>query len=338
MVPGNARKSPAKTAGVSVIIVLLALLPWIVRDEFYIHSITIIFLFAYLASSWNIIGGFGGQLSLGHAAYVGLGAYTSSLLFIRWGISPWLGMFPGAIMGVIAAIIIGYPCFRLRGPYYALSTLAFAWIILDIVLSTQRFAGFDIRGAMGLHIKQLGHSPAYFQFGHNWHFYYIILTMLFMAIGVSYWISHSKLGSYLNAIREDQDIAASVGVNAARYKIYAGIISAFLTSLGGTFLAQIQLYVEPFQFFGVGLSIEIALGAIIGGIGTLMGPVIGAILQRSISEVSRIYLGGMYTGAHLILYGVILIIVMMYLPHGILRPLERVVGNFFKKAKEGQIS
>ena len=168
--------------------------------------------------------------------------------------------------------------------------------------------------------------------------YYIILVMLFVAIGISYWISNSKMGSYLNAIREDQDIAASVGVNPARYKIFALMISAFLTSIGGTFLAQLQLYVEPFQFFGIGLSIEIALGAIIGGIGTLMGPVIGAILLRSISEVSRIYLGGMYTGAHLILYGVILIIVMMYLPHGIFSPLERVVGNFFKKAKEGQIS
>jgi branched-chain amino acid transport system permease protein len=331
MVPANAPKFPAIKASLCVLVAFLLLVPWIVRDEYYIHSITIILLFAYFASSWNIIGGFAGQLSLGHAAYVGLGAYTSSLLFIRWGISPWLGMFPGAGVGAIAAVILGYPCFRLRGPYFALSTLSFAMILLDIVLSTQQLAGFEIRGAMGLHIKQLGHSPAYYQFGHNWQFYYIILGMLFMAIGVSYLIGHSKLGSYLTAVREDQDIAASVGVNPSRSKIFALMISAFLTSLGGTFLAQIQLYVEPFQFFGIGLSIEIALGAIIGGIGTLMGPVIGAILLRSISEVSRIYLGGMYTGAHLILYGVILILVMMYLPHGILKPLERMMGNFFKK-------
>jgi branched-chain amino acid transport system permease protein len=330
MVPAKTPKFQAKKASLCVIVAFFLLAPWIVRDEYYIHSMTIILLFAYLASSWNIIGGFAGQLSLGHAAYVGLGAYTSSLLFIRWGISPWLGMFPGAGVGAITAVILGYPCFRLRGPYFALSTLAFAMILLDIVLSTQQFAGFEIRGAMGLHIKQLGHSPANYQFGHNWQFYYIILVMLFVAIGVSYWISNSKMGSYLNAIREDQDIAASVGVNPAWYKIFALMISAFLTSIGGTFLAQLQLYVEPFQFFGIGLSIEIALGAIIGGIGTLMGPVIGAILLRSISEVSRIYLGGTYSGAHVILYGVILILVMMYLPHGILKPLERMMGLFFK--------
>ncbi len=315
-------------AALSILVVTLILLPWIIRDEFYIHSITVIFLFAYLASSWNIIGGFGGQLSLGHSAFVGLGAYVSSLLFIRWGISPWLGMFPGALLAVVAAILIGYPCFRLRGPYYALSTLAFTWILLDIVLSTEHFAGFDTRGAMGLRIQLLGHSPTDFQFGHNWYFYYIILAMLFMAVGISYFITRSKLGSYLSAIREDQDVASSVGVNTAKYKMYAGIVSAFLTAFGGTFLAQLQLYVDPFQFFGAGLSIEIALGAIIGGMGTLMGPVIGMILLRSMSEVARIYLGGTYAGAHLVLYGVLLILVMMYLPHGIVKPLEKALAYF----------
>jgi branched-chain amino acid transport system permease protein len=209
--------------------------------------------------------------------------------------------------------------------------MALAWILLDIVLSTERFAGFDIRGAMGLRIPLLGHSPASFQFGHKWYFYYVILAMLFLAIGVSYFINRSRLGSYLSAIREDQDIASSVGVNAAKCKMYAGMISAFLTALGGTFLAQLQLYVDPFQFFGVAFSIEIALGAIIGGMGTLMGPVIGAILLRSISEISRIHLGGTYAGAHLVLYGVILILVMMYLPHGILKPLEKIFARFFQK-------
>ena len=136
--------------GFIVLIVFLFCLPGIVRDQYYLHAMTTILLFAYLASAWNIVGGFAGQLSLGHAAFVGLGAYTSSLLFLRWGISPWLGMFPGALMAVIGAILIGYPCFRLRGPYYALSTLAFTWILLDIVLGTERFAGFDIRGAMGV--------------------------------------------------------------------------------------------------------------------------------------------------------------------------------------------
>ncbi|MCX5909392.1 MAG: branched-chain amino acid ABC transporter permease [Deltaproteobacteria bacterium] len=332
MEPAAAMKlSLRKTAALFILIVFLILLPWIIRDEYYIHSITVILLFAYLASAWNIVGGFAGQLSLGHAAFVGLGAYTSSLLFLRWGISPWLGMFPGALMAVIGAVLIGYPCFRLRGPDYALSTLAFTWILLDIVLSTERFAGFDIRGAMGVRIQLLGHSPANFQFAHNWYFYYIILVMLFIAIGASSFITRSKLGSYLSAIREDQDVASSVGVNAAKYKMYAGIVSAFLTAFGGTFLAQLQLYVDPFQFFGAGLSIEIALGAIIGGMGTLMGPVVGMILLRSMSEIARTYLGGTYAGAHLVLYGVLLILVMMYLPHGIIKPLEKILARFSSK-------
>jgi branched-chain amino acid transport system permease protein len=325
------RKFSWQVIGVILFVVFLFCLPGIVRDQYYLHAITTIFLFAYLASAWNIIGGFAGQLSLGHAAFVGLGAYTSSLLFIRWGISPWLGMFPGALVAVVGAIVIGYPCFRLRGTYYTLSTLAFTWILLDIVLSTERFLGFDIRGAMGLRIQLLGHSPANYQFSHNWYFYYIILLMLFMAIGISYLITRSKMGSYLSAIREDHDVAASVGVNAAKYKMCAGIISALLTAFGGTFLAQLQLYVDPFQFFGAGLSIEIALGAIIGGMGTLLGPVIGMILLRSMSEVARIYLGGTYAGAHLVLYGVLLILVMMYLPHGILKPLEKVWEYFGRK-------
>jgi branched-chain amino acid transport system permease protein len=328
------KRPPWRLIGLITLVVFLFCLPGIVRDQYYLHAITTIFLFAYLASAWNIVGGLAGQLSLGHAAFIGLGAYTSSLLFIRWGISPWLGMFPGALVAVVGAILIGYPCFRLRGTYYTLSTLAFTWILLDIVLSTERFAGFDIRGAMGLRIQLLGHSPGKFQFGHNWYFYYIILIMLFIAIGISHLIIRSKMGSYLAAIREDHEVAASVGVNAARYKMYAGIISAFLTAFGGTFLAQLQLYVDPFQFFGAGLSIEIALGAIIGGMGTLMGPVIGMILLRSMSEVARIYLGGTYAGAHLVLYGVLLILVMMYLPHGITKPLERVF-SFLSSREQG---
>lgn len=315
--------------------ILLLSVPLVITDQFFLHAIIMVLLFAYLSASWNIVGGLCGQLSLGHSAFVGIGAYTSSLLFLRWGVSPWLGMLAGGVLAALCALAIGYPCFRLRGPYFALATLAFTGILLNVVLSMDRVAGFDVRGAMGIRLPLLPPNLLAFQFTSKVYFYYTILALLGGAYGVSVLLAHSRLGSYWIAIREDQEVAVSVGVRPTRYKLYAAILSGFLTALGGTFLAQLQLYVDPFQFFGAGLSIEIALGAIVGGRGTLMGPIVGAMLLRSLSETTRIYLGSSYAGIHLVLYGCLLIAIIMWMPHGVVPALQH---GFQRLRRHGRLN
>jgi branched-chain amino acid transport system permease protein len=178
----------------------------------------------------------------------------------------------------------------------------------------------------------LHHNPVAFQFQSKIYFYYTILALLGSAYAVSVLLAHSRLGSYWVAIREDQAVAESVGVRPTRYKLYAALISGFLTELGGSFLAQLQLYVDPFQFFGAGLSIEIAMGAIIGGTGTILGPIVGAILLQSLSAVTRIYLGSSFAGLHLVLYGCLLMAIIMWMPHGVVPALQRR----FERAKKSE--
>lgn len=322
--------SPRALTTIAVAILLLGV-PLVITDQFFLHALVMVLLFAYLSASWNIVGGLCGQLSLGHSAFVGIGAYTSSLLFLRWGVSPWLGMLVGGVLAAVCAVAIGYPSFRLKGPYFALSTLAFTGILLNVVLGTDRFAGFGVRGAMGIRLPLLQHNPAAFQFHSEIYFYYTILVMLGGAYVLSVLLGRSRLGSYWVAIREDQEVAESVGVRPTRYKLYAAVISGFLTALGGTFLAQLQLYVDPFQFFGAALSIEIALGAIIGGKGTILGPIVGAVLLRSLSEVTNIYLGSSFAGAHLILYGCLLMAIIMWMPHGVVPALQHYFERLRKR-------
>jgi branched-chain amino acid transport system permease protein len=316
--------------------ILLLGVPLVITDQFFLHSLIMVLLFAYLSASWNIVGGLCGQLSLGHSAFVGIGAYTSSLLFLRWGVSPWLGMLVGGLLAALCALAIGYPCFRLRGPYFALSTLAFTGILLNLVLSTDHFAGFDVRGAMGIRLPLLQQNILAFQFTSKVYFYYTILALLAGVYGLSVLLAHSRLGSYWVAIREDQEVAVSVGVRPTRYKLYGAVLSGFLTALGGTFLAQLQLYVEPFQFFGAALSIEIALGAIVGGKGTILGPIVGAMLLRSLSETTRIYLGSSYAGAHLVLYGCLLIAIIMWMPHGVVPAAQHAFERLRRRGRLNQ--
>jgi branched-chain amino acid transport system permease protein len=299
------------------LVVILFIIPLMVRDPIFLHLMILIFFYAYLTLSWNIVGGFAGQVSLGHTAFTGIGAYTSTLLFIQLGLTPWIGMFAGAFLAALMAVIIGYPCFKLRGAYFALSTIGFLEAFRIVVENTNEVFGIPIKGAQGMEVPLRGDSLLSFQFLDKEPYYYIILIMMFIALYVTYRISKSKFGYYLLAIKNDLEAAESLGVNIAQSKLKAAAISGFLTGIGGTFYAQLILFIDPSNIIGAYLSFEIVFIAVIGGRGTLLGPILGSFLLVPVSEMTRVYLGGTYFGVHLIVFGAMLIVVMLFLPRGI---------------------
>ena len=313
------------------LVVILFVIPLVMRNPIFLHLMILIFFYAYLTLSWNIVGGFAGQVSLGHTAFTGIGAYTSTLLFIQLGLTPWIGMFAGAFLAALMAVIIGYPCFKLRGAYFALSTIGFLEAFRIVVENTNEVFGIPIKGAQGMEVPLRGDSLLYFQFLNKEPYYYIILVMMFVALYITYRISKSKFGYYLLAIKNDLEAAESLGVNIAHSKLKAAAISGFLTGIGGTFYAQLILFIDPANIIGAYLAFEIVFIAVIGGRGTLLGPILGSFLLVPVSELTRVYLGGTYFGVHLIVFGAMLIIVMLFLPRGINDPVLKIYHWVIKK-------
>ena len=292
--------------------VLLAY-PLVVRNPFYIHLFIMIFFYIFLALGWNVVGGFAGQLSLGHTVFYGIGAYTSTLLFINLGISPWLGMLAGGILASLTSVVIGVPCFRLHGPFFAMSTLALGEVFRILATYWRDLT----QGTMGITIPvKFGWEN--FIFEEKALYYYSILAFTGVALGISHWVHRSRFGSNLVALREDEEAAESLGINVPRNKLWAMMISAFLVALGGTFSAQYILFIDPDAEFSVGLSLMIAIFPILGGIGTVWGPVIGAAVLVPLQEFLRAWLGSSLHGLHLFIFGGLLIIVVTFLPRGIL--------------------
>jgi branched-chain amino acid transport system permease protein len=291
----------------------------------------LLFFYAYLTTSWNLVGGFAGVLPLGHAAFVGIGAYSSTILFLQYGISPWLGMLVGGVIATLAGILIGLPTFKMRGAYFALATIAFAEGFRVIVENVDHLGPFKINGPRGLQIPPLDTGLANFMFASKEPYYYIILIMLIAVLFLTYVISRSKLGYYLNAGGEEPEAAMALGVNVARAKLIAMAMSSFLTALAGTFYAQFTLYIHPKSIISLDLSFEIAFIALIGGRGSIAGPILGALLLRPVGDFSRIYFGDSLPGMHLVIFGLVLILVMHYQPRGLQEPLTRVYNNLVKR-------
>lgn len=283
-------------------------------------------IFAALGLAWNIITGFTGQTSFGHAAFFGIGAYTSSVLFLRFMISPWIGMIIGGIIATIVAFLVSYPCFKLKGHYFAIATLAIAEIVQQLFVSWEY-----VEGATGISIPITyeGIWPLQFHTSKLPYFYILYIMFVLVLIG-SYKIENSKLGYYLKAIRESHDVAEAIGINPTKYKLYAMMISAFITALFGSIYAQYILYIDPFMVFSLPLSMKIVLLTVLGGLGTLYGPIIGSAVLIPLSEYTRILLGGTGKGVDLIIFGLLVVLVACYQPNGI-------VGIFKKylKKKDG---
>jgi branched-chain amino acid transport system permease protein len=303
---------------------LLLLLPLGVHSRYLLHICISIFFFGYLATCWNILGGLAGQHSFGHAIFVGVGAYTSSLLFAHLGVTPWLGMLGGGVLAGLVGVFIGYLCFRygLRGPYFLLVTIAFGEVFVYAALNIRA-----VGGGSGITVPLLGNAPSFFQFEGKTPYYYIILAMAAGAILVTSAIQRSRIGYYLIAIRENENAAQALGINLLRYKITALSISAFLSALGGTFYAQYFFFIDPPSTMGLGLSIEIVIYAIVGGVGTLLGPICGACLLVPIAEATRTLFAGQTGGIHLMVYGVILVVAIIFMPGGIVGFFSRISGR-----------
>jgi len=307
-------------------LVALVALP-AVLSSYALTLFILIFFYAFLGQAWNIVGGYAGQLSAGHAAFVGVGGYTAAMLSIELGLTPWIGMLIGGALAALLGAIIGYLGFRfgLRGFYFVLLTVAFAEICRVAVSNIDALGG-----PLGLYITFTG-NPRQFQFQDGRAYYYIALGLLLVATLTAWVIERRRFGIYLAAIREDEAAAEALGVNAFKYKMLAMIVSSFLTGLGGTFYAFYLFSLQPNTLFGIPLSVEIIIRPIVGGAGTLFGPILGSFILTPLAEVSRLYLGqGGLHGAHLIAYGVLLIAVVLFLPEGayphVRRALTRTTG------------
>lgn len=310
---------------IGLVALIFLIVPVFIRDPYLLHIFILVFYFAYLGTAWSLVS-MAGQLSLGHAALVGIGGYISTLMFMGWGVTPWLGMIIGAVASGIIGVVIGYPAFRLKGPYFALTSIAFAEILRIYVENTEEGPfGIPLKAAMGLLVPLKGHAPSVFQFQTKEPYYYIAFVMMCAAVFISFLINRRRIGFYLSAIRSDQDAAESLGINSTKYKLIAMALSCALTALGGTYYAQYFLYINPERAMGLSMSIEIALVGVVGGWQTVLGPTIGSILLSPSGELVRAYLGGTYAGLHLFLYGLLLMVVILFLPNGVNDPVMRAL-------------
>lgn len=294
-------------------LVLLIALPLVVKSSFALDILIRILLFAFIGTSWNLLGGYAKQFSLGHAAFFGLGAYTSSLLQIDFNISPWLGMLAGGGVGALGSLPIGWLCFRLRGPYFTIATIATAQVLMLVFLKFRDFAW----GAEGTTIPNLGDAPLMMQFDGKAPYYYLALALLLLSLVLTFYISRSRIGYYLLALGEDQDAAEAVGVDVPRAKRDIFMISAFLTAMAGTFYVQYIYFIDPNTAFNFDVSVKAALVSIVGGIGTLFGPLIGTVLLETTAALLQSWLGNQ-AGVQVTVYSLILMAIILWRPTGIM--------------------
>ncbi len=304
----------ARHWGALLLFGLAAVIPVFVRDAYFLDSLVLILLWGALSAAWNVAGGYAGQVSIGHAAFFGIGAYAAALAGTKWQQSPWLGMLIGVGLSLIAGAAIGYLSNRLKGPYFALSTIAFSQVLLIVA---SRWRGLT-SGSEGIPVPfrpglaTLGLQPVAWA--------YLALAVAILYWGIQLWLEHSRFGYRLAGVREDEDAAQALGIPARRLKVIAVTASAALTSVCGTLWAQKVGFVDPSYVFSVDLSVRFALNAIIGGMGTALGPFLGSILITSLETYLRAALSGVksgFTGIYLIVYGVVLILVVRFIPEGL---------------------
>ncbi|MEH0074582.1 branched-chain amino acid ABC transporter permease [Pannonibacter sp. Pt2] len=291
---------------------LLSLAPLVIVSDFWLNLIIMTLYASLLGQAWNILGGYGGQFSFGHAAFFGTGAYTVAVLQVSAGLSPWAGLVAGAVLAMAVAAFIGFTTFRygLRGSYFALVTLAFAEV-LRILANSMPFTGAGV----GILIP-LKPGMANLQFASKDGFFWLLLAITFAAFLTVWWIGNSRFGARLMAVRDNEDAARALGVDPFRIKMSAIILSGLFSGLAGVFYAQYFLYLDPSIAYGPAVSVESLLVPIIGGMGTLFGPLAGAAALHGLSEVTRELTGGL-PGASLVLYGVLLVIVVLFAPRGL---------------------
>ena len=297
------------------------LAPILISSKFQLDVLTLIFFTAYIGQSWNILGGYAGQFSFGGVMFFGTGAYTSSILLTSFGVPPIIGIFAAIFMGALLGLIVGYLSFRsgLRGSYFALITLAFAEL-LRVLANSVEFTG----GGVGLFLT---YAPGLhnLQFNSPTGFYYFSLVLLVISLVIAMWLERSRFGAQLVAIRENEDAAEALGIDTLKCKIYAIMIMGGMGGAAGTFYAQKYLYIDPPISYSIALSVEMLLVTIVGGMGTVFGPLVGSFFLHIVNEFARHFIDT--PGVSLIVYGFILILIISFLPNGL-------VGLFHRARKK----
>jgi branched-chain amino acid transport system permease protein len=299
--------------------VSLLMFPLLFAASFHQHMMILIFMYALMAQSWNVVAGFSGQISLGHAIFFGIGAYASTVLFAKYGVTPWVGLLVGMLISMLAAIAIGVPTLRLRGHYFAIATLLIGASV-QIVFQRWHWVG----AASGLYVPIKRTSPwFYLQFhGSKLPYYYLALAAAVSGYLLVWRLRRSRFGFRLQALRDEPDAAASLGIAVARHKVLAFMLSAAMMSVAGTFYGQYVLVLDPERLFSAEISIIVLLMTVLGGSGTLWGPALGAAILVPLSEYSRIWFGGTGRTVDLIVYGALILLVCMWQPNGILSLLS----------------
>jgi branched-chain amino acid transport system permease protein len=302
--------SPLVLIGVGT--VAAALLPLFMKDPTHMNMLILVLMGAQLGVAWNILGGYAGQVSLGHTAFYGIGAYTSTMLLLNFGVNPWLGMLAGGVVAVLLSLGFGWSCFRLKGHYFAMATIAVAEIV-QILFGTWEYAGASV----GLTVPMSGPTGwGAMIFSDKQSYYWLALGLLVLTLLVTVAIERSFLGYYFRAIKDEPDAARSIGIDITKYKQVALALSAFFTAMGGTLYAQKELYIDPNSVLSTSLSIKMALVSILGGVGTLFGPVVGSVVLTTIEELTRTYLGGQQ-GLDIIIYAILIILIAVFYPRGL---------------------
>ncbi|EJN14156.1 ABC-type branched-chain amino acid transport system, permease component [Bradyrhizobium sp. YR681] len=302
--------------------VVAALVPLFIKNPNVQNIMILTLMFGALSQSWNILSGYCGQISLGHALYFGLGAYTTTLLFTKFGVPPWFGMLAGGAISALIAMALGYPCFRLGGHYFAIATIVIAEIGL-LLIQNWEWAG----AALGIEMPVRGDSWLKFQFARSkLPYFYFALALACIAWFVTWLLEDSKWGYWWRAVKDNPDAAQSLGVVVFDSKMGAAAVSAFLVAIGGSFYAMYVSYIDPGSVMGFQFSLLMALPAVLGGIGTLWGPLLGAIILIPLTELTRSYIGGSGRGVDLIVYGTLIVVIALARPEGLIGLFSRRKG------------
>ena len=312
----------------------LALLPAVLLsgDRFWLNILVYTYLFAGLAVAWNIIAGFGGQFSLGHGVFFAVGAYMTARLYLLWGVTPWLGLIPGAILCALAGPLIFWPTFRLKGSFFAIATLAFNEVgfvmanYLEHVTGGPRGLQVPFRAAFGNMI-----------FAHPLSYAFLMFGFMVLCVGIALAIRRSRLGYYLLAVREDEDAARAAGIDVAATKLRGTAISAALTAVGGGLFAMYVRTIDPPTLFSLNeVGFKFALLALIGGIGTISGPVLGAFLIIPAESWLRAELGGGMPGMHLVILGSLMLLAALFMRHGVTGVIEKQWAHWHRRKRRAQ--
>jgi branched-chain amino acid transport system permease protein len=302
------------------VLALFLALPWLGLGDYPLHLVIVALIWSYIYTSWAIMGRLG-MVSFGHGAFMGIGAYSVVLLWNVYGVSPWLGTVVGVALALIVALVIGYPCFRFRiiGHYFAIVTLALSEVVRLVIIALRDYTG----GSLGITPKSAmadGASVNFYamQFADKTVWFYIALAVWLFGLVVWKIADRHPSRRALQAISEDEDAAASIGIPVAKTKLGVTMLSAGMTALGGVLYAQYQLYVNPDTVSGIAISLQLVFGAIAGGMFVRLGPTVGAMFLLALSETLRVLIGNEYHGLDMTIYGALLILFIIFMPKGIL--------------------